>query len=413
MSRPARATVAVLSGLTALVCVLAPAPAHADFTVTLPKGTFAIDSAYFHSTVDRAYGNNRESLPLLKGIERYEPGGGWQGTITATPHVEYKFMLNQLMYGITDNLTAAVVMPVVISASIDTNLSWREGEYMSSLGRPYSEADFWAWAKSMGQPKPAARWVGNENTLADMVVALRYRLPQLDWMKRNDIHWATVVQAALPTGTKQHPERLVTAGTTAWDIHGYADIETHVAIEKFWRDDHGVTLLSVGVDTYYGWLRPREYETATGKLNPLLMNWRPYVGDTFVIDGGDWWSVQGQIDFAPIAGPTFATYITKGSMERARKLPRLLTFSARYNYLMTAQTDFQSKSPLWEWDGREELWRPGDKQTFMFQVTLSLLRVGAPLQIYYRARRQTILHGRNTRAADVNFFGARLLAKFW
>lgn len=406
-------TLRLILGLVAAGFCALPGVANADFTVTLPKGTFALDTSYFESDVTQQYGDNRQVMSLLKGIERYEPGGGWQGTINADPKVLYRFVLTQLMYGISNNLTAVVALPLVLDATIDTNLSWQPGEYMSSLGRPYGEADFWAWAKSMGQPKPTARWRGNENTLGDMIVALRYRLPQLDWMARNDVQWAARLQIALPTGRAQDSERLVTAGTTAWDLHAYGDAELHLAIEKFWRDAHGVTWLSVGADAYYAWLRPRTFDTPTGALNPLLMNWRPYVGDTYVIDGGDWVCAQAQIAVSPLAGPTFATYITKGSMELAHKLPRLLMFSATYLYVATMQTDFQSDSPLWEYDGREEAWRPGDKQTLVFTATLSLLRLGAPLQIYARARRQTILHGRNTRAANVNFIGVRLLAKFW
>ena len=160
-------------------------------------------------------------------------------------------------------------------------------------------------------------------------------------------------------------------------------------------------------------MRPRTYKTATGKRNPLLMTWAPYVGDTYQIDGGDWWGLQLNADFSPFAGPTFATYITKGDMEKAHKLPRLLTFSARYFFLATGQSDWISDSPLWEYDGREELWRPGDKQTFVFAATLSLLRLGAPLQLFARYRTQTLIPGRNTRAADVVFLGVRLIAKFW
>jgi len=408
-----RSRLAAASTLLCVATCIVPATASADFTVTLPAGTFLLDSAYMHSTVNIQYGDDRSAGPLLKGIERYEPGGGWQGTITAKPAVVYRFSLTQLMYGITDDLTAAVAVPLVLDSTIRTNLSWRRGQYMSSLGRSYSEDDFWAWAQSMGQPKPPDEWKGNQNTVADIVLALRYRLPQLDWMKDNNIHWSMLLQGAVPTGTEGEPELLVTAGTTSWDLHSYADVETHVAMEKFWYDENGVTWLTVGFDAYYGWMRTRTYKTATGKNNPLLMTHQPYVGDTYEIDGGDWLAAQVGVDWAPIVGPTIATYITRGSMEKAQKLPRLLTFQFRYLYLKTGQTDWKSNSPLWEWDGREELWQPGDKQTFVFTGNISLLRVGAPLFLYARYRTQEILPGRNTRAANVWFFGGRLVAKFW
>ena len=225
-------------GLLALLSLVfiaawAPSPARADFTVTLPAGAFALDSMYMRSDVRIQYGDDRTALPLLKGIDRYEPGGGYQGTINANPVVLAEFFTNQLSYGITDNLTIAVALPLLLQMRIDTHLSWREGEYQSSLGRPYSEQDFWDWALSMGQPKPPDTWIGNVNTPADMVVALRYRLPQVGWMKAHNVHWAVQLQGAVPTGVKPDPERLVTIGTEAWDIHGYADIQTHISLEKF------------------------------------------------------------------------------------------------------------------------------------------------------------------------------------
>jgi len=78
----------------------------------------------------------------------------------------------------------------------------------------------------------------------------------------------------------------------------------------------------------------------------------------------------------------------------------------------TGQTDWQSDSPLWDWD-HEKLWRPGDKNIFQAQVTLSLLRLGVPVQLYALARVQDIIPGRNTRPANVYSAGLRTLLKFW
>lgn len=414
-SRPparARNDTLVLAAAMALATAFASGDAFADRTATLPAGAFALDLAWTNSTSRQGWTSDREKMPLLNGIRRYEPGGGWQGDIEAEPSVVYNFLITQLMYGVTENLTAALAVPLVLDATIDTNLSWRSGDYMSQLGRPYSESDFWQWAESMGQPKPTDRWEGNHNSLADMVLALRYRLPRLSWMERWGVDVAVAAQAALPTGSTPDPEQLVVAGTTAWDLHSYADLQLHLSVEKSWYDAHGVPWLALGVDTFYGWMRSREFTTPTGTLNPLLLNYQPYVGDTYQIDGGDWLSALALVDWSPWAGPTYATYVTKGDMARAQELPRLLTLQLAFQYLKTAQSDWISDSEIWNWQsGREEFWQPGDKNTVIAQATVSLLRVGAPLQLYVRYRNQELVPGRNTRAANALFLGMRLLAK--
>jgi hypothetical protein len=374
---------------------------------------FLLDSAYMHSTAKTQYSSNREALPLIKGIKRYEPGGGVQGTIAGNPNVLYQLWTSQLLYGLTDHLTLAVAMPLIVQSRIDANLAWKPGDYQNQLGRAYSEQDFWNWAKSMGQPRPPSTWIGNEWTPADMVVGLRFRLPRWQWMETSDVDIGLALQVALPTGKKPDPERLVVAGTTAWDLHAYADLQTHVAIEKFVRNEHGVSRFSIGADVFYGWMRTRTFASSSGALNPLLMRFSPYIGETYQIDGGDWLAGTLALSWAPIMGPTFATYITRGDMAAAHKLPPLLTLEVSHQYMKTQATDWISKSPLWDWDNREELWQAGDKNTSVASVTMSLLRVGAPLQLYVRYRTQELIPGRNTRAANVMMFGGRLLAKFW
>jgi len=397
----------------AVVTIGLAAPAHADRTTTLPAGTFALDVAWTNSTARMGYSPDRERLPLLKGIKRYEPGGGWQGTIEAEPSVAYNFLISQLLYGVTDTLTLGLAIPLVLQANIDTNLAWTSGDYMSSLGRPYSESDFWAWAESMGQPKPPDHWTGNKNTLADIVLAARWRLPRASFMERWGLDTAVAMQVAVPTGATPDPEQLVVAGTTAWDLHSYADLQAHFAIEKSLLDEYGNVWLAFGLDGFYGWMRKRTFTTPTGKLNPLLLNYQPYVGDTYQIDGGDWLGATALIDWSPLAGPTYATYVTKGDMEAALRLPRLLTLQIAYLYIATNQSDWISDSELWNWSGgREEFWQAGDKNTIVGTATLSLLRVGLPLQLYVKYRNQEWIPGRNTRAANALFLGSRLLAKF-
>ncbi len=408
-----RLTARHLPAVALLLTVALSGSVYADRTTTLPVGTWALDVAWTNSTARMGYTSDRERIPLLKGIKRYEPGGGWQGTIEAEPSVAYNFLISQLLYGITDNLTAGVAVPLVLGSTIDANLSWTSGDYMSALGRPYSESDFWGWAGSMGQPKPPEKWEGNENTLADIVLAMRYRLPRAAFMERWGIDTALALQIALPTGASPDPEQLVVAGTTAWDLHSYADLQAHLAVEKSLLDEHGNIWLAFGLDVFYGWMRTRTFDTPTGELNPLLLNYQPYVGDTYQIDGGDWLGAMALVDWSPTAGPTYATYVTKGDMSKALKLPRMLTFQLAYLYVATQQTDWISDSELWNWtSSREEFWQPGEKNTLLGTATLSLLRVGLPLQLYVRYRNQELIPGRNTRAANALFVGSRLLAKF-
>ncbi len=405
----ARARSAAIAAV--LVGLLMPALGSAGTTDVVPKGLFVFDIAYMNSTTDKAFGDGREVLPLLEGIKRYEPGGGLQGTVTANPFVRLRLITTQILFGVTDNLTAVLALPYVLDATIDTRMGWTPGDYQSQLGRPYSETDFWQWAGSMGQPRPVQRWVGNQGVLADLVLAARYRLPRPELLRRWNIQWAVHLQGALPTGVEPDPEDLVTAGTSAWHLHSYADLELHLAADKRFSWG-GVDRLTVGVDSYFGWLRPRTFVTPAGLKHPLLLNLRPYVGDTYTVDGGDWLASSFVIDVVALVGPTFATWLSKGRLDVARSFPPLVTLTVSYRYLHTAQSDWTSKSDLWDWKN-EKAWRPGDKQTFNATATLGLLRLGAPLQLYVSWRTQELVAGRNTRPANVLSVGTRLFAAFW
>ena len=74
------------------------------------------------------------------------------------PQAQLDILMIQALYGITDRLTAAVYVPIVLRSRVVTNLSWEPGDYQSQLGRSYSEEDFWGWASSLGQPRVPAVW---------------------------------------------------------------------------------------------------------------------------------------------------------------------------------------------------------------------------------------------------------------
>lgn len=399
----------VVALLVAALCVTA----HAAETQVLPRGVFVLETSYLHSTLDSQWSNEGRQESLLPSITRYEPGGGLQGVITARPDVSFDIVLTQLLYGVTDDLTLAIGLPFVRHTQVKTNLGWEEGDYQPQLGRAYSEDDFWAWAASMGQGKPPEAWRGNQNTLADMVLGARYRLPNFSWLARAGLTAAVGLQIALPTGRPADREEVVSVGTTAWDLHSYGDVELHGAVSRtLWKDGAGVERLSATVDVFYAWLRPRTYQTPRGEKNPLLMNFAPYVGDSYVIDGGDWLATNLTLESALWAGPTARGLIYKEAPAPTGELPPLLSASLSYSHVRTGQTDWQSESPLWEWD-REKYWRPGFKNILRGTLTASFVRVGVPVQAYASYRTQTLIPGKNVRPSNVLSLGIRLLAKFW
>ncbi len=394
----------------AVMIALLSAAAFADETQVLPRGVASLDVQYGRSRLDKRWGDDRAPLPLIDGMVRHEPGGGLQGTVTARPSVELDWLIAQLLYGVTDQLTAGIVVPVVLRSRVETQLGWTEGDYMGHLGRAYSEDDFWQWAESMGQVRPADVWEGNRGALADMLLAARWRFARQGWLERLGLNAAASVLVALPTGRNADPEELVAVGTNGWEIHSYGDVEVHLAAQRaLLVDGRGLERLSIGTDLFFAWLRPRLFQTPRGERHPLLLTQQPYVGDTYVIDGGDWLAATILVDAALMAGPTWATRVSGGSLEKARALPPLLALGASYTYLATAQSDWRSDSALCDYE-RERHWRPGEKNIFRMQLTASLLRLGLPLQLYATWRTQELLAGRNTRPANFLGAGARLLA---
>ncbi len=397
----------------ALALVLAAAPAAALETQVLPKGTFLLDTSYVRSTLDKQWNGSREGVPLIDELPRYEPGGGLQGVLRARPVATFHVAMIQLLYGVTDRLSAGLYVPVVVQTNVDVNMRWTPGDYQPQLGRSYSEDDFWAWAASMGQPRPPARWTGNRFTLSDVVLGGRYLLPEFAWMKAWGLRWAALASVALPTGSNFDPEEVVSAGTNLWELHAAGDAELHLSGDKLFAvDEYGVARASVGADVFGAWHRPRVYKAGTGAKNPLLNNIAPYVGETYVVDGGDWLGVTVSLDVAPLLGPVRSTRVSGYDLERAKALPPLLSFTLGYTFISTGQTDWRSQSPLWDWE-REKLWGPGDKHIFRAMLIVSLLRLGVPLQLYLGYRAQDLVNGRYTRPANVFTAGARTLLKFW
>lgn len=397
----------------ALLVLLVPSLAFALETQVLPQGAIMLDVGYLRTSLNKQWSGDRRALSLIDDVPRYEPGGGLQGILRANPVAEFDFLLVQALYGVTDSLSVGVYAPILMRSTVTTNLSWDSGDYQPQLGRAYSFDDFWSWAASMGQPRVADRVVDTRFRLADIVLGAKYLLPRSEWMRENHLRWSAQLNVALPTGTNADPEEAVSVGTNLWELHAAGDVELHVSGDKhFFVDEHGVYRLNVGADVFYAFFRPRLYTAGKGTKNPLLNNTAFYVGDTYWIDPGDWIGGTVSVDVVPIFGPTRASIVSGGSLEKAHALPPLLTLNASYSYIGTFQSDWQSNSTLWDWD-REKLWRPGEKNVFKFTGTVSLLRLGIPVQLYASYRTQDLIPGRYTRPANVFTGGVRAIVKFW
>lgn len=396
-----------------LMTALLASVATAAETTVLPKSTFSFDFSYLRTSLDKQWSGDRTALPLVEDNRRYEPGAGLQGILRARPEAALDVLMIQALYGITDRLTAALYVPLVLGASVKTNLSWEPGDYQSQLGRAYGEEDFWGWASSLGQPRVPAEWRQQGVKLADIIVGARYLLPEFEWMTANHFRWAATLQVAIPTGTNFDPEEAVSIGTNLWELHAAGDVEAHLSADKaFWVDEYGVARLNLGADLSYAFFRPREYKAGYGRKNPLLNNNAPYVGDTYWVDGGDWLAGTLSLDVTPIYGPALATLVSGHSVEKAKALPGLLTLNVSYTRVQTFQSDWQSQSALWDYD-REKFWQPGEKNIVRAMATVSLLRLGLPIQLYARYQSGDLIPGRYTRPANVFTAGIRLVAKFW
>ena len=410
-----RAGLIHVPGLCLVVCVLAmlaPAGAAAKgFTQTAPKNTFIIDEGYTLSWVDRAWDNHGRPTALAEDIERYEPGGGKQGVLLVDPRARYQLMVTKIQYGILDNLTLALGIPVVIDTVVDPRLSWEPGDYMHQLGRPYSEEDFWAWAGSMGQSRPT-RWTGNRGALSDLVVGVRFRWSDyVPALLKAAVDSSITITGAIPTGRAADPEEVVSLGTTMWDLHTQGDLTFHMGWDKHFPD----TLdgrLTLGLDLFYEVFFERSRKAATGTLHPLLLNQAPYVGRTYKVKPGDFAGVSFEITGAPYMGPARATWLNGYDLLKARNLPPILSVALLYSFVSLQQSDWRSDLPLWDWE-RERLWRPGYKNILEGRVTLSLLRLGVPLQVYASYRTLSLIPGRNCRAADILSTGIQIPLKFW
>lgn len=400
-------------GLIALLAGLAGiAPgARAGFTETAPADTFALDVSLNMSQLEHRFDDDGHKTTLIDPVERYELGGGLQGTLTPNAVVNFMVLINQLHYGILDNLSVAVGLPVVLYTDIDLDLQWTPGDYQPTLGRAYTEEDFWAWAGSLGQPKPEGGR-SNRGVMSDIILGVRYRFSDdIPALRTSDVSLAATVLGALPTGKQADPEELATTGTSMWDLHSQGELGFHLSAD-YRVGGPLADRLTIGLDLFYEFLFKHEYTTPTGEKHPLLLSYASYVGDTYSLDPGDFAGVALDIEGVVWQGPALATWLVGGDATKADALPPILTLTLRYTYTHLGQSDWESKSAIWDWE-REKLWLPGMKNTLWGRIKVSLLRIGVPAQVYFAYRNQSWLGGRNSRAADVYSVGLMIPARFW
>lgn len=401
-----------------LICILIfPSYSLAGFTETLPKGTFFIEESYIHAEVGNAWTNEGKLGPIIEVMERYEVTTGEQlGILVPNVTASHDILVSLLQYGILDNWTLVLAIPVVLQTKVDPAFGWAAGDDTKEWG-PFDTIDmFWEWADKYGQPA-IVKWEGNDGVLSDIVLATRLRFTDWisPWFNKVGLAAAVTAYGAIPTGSPPEHEEVVSAGTSTWSLHFQGEIGVHASADYTFRflDDR----LTLGADFFHEIFLPHEYNAAVGTVHPVILKDEVLeVGaPKYKIDPGDFSGVSGQIDVVPFKGPTWATWLSGRSIERARKLPPLLTLTFRYTYTRFGKTDWQTEydGSHWEWDDKEEIWQPGYKNILTGIVTISLLRMGIPLQVYGGYRNQSWIPGKNFRAANAYTMGFRFPLKFW
>jgi len=408
-----------LAGLAGFLWILLFASTtHAGFTETLPQGTFILDSSFIMATVSGAWDNDGNLGPIIQPDQRYEPTTGeLLGTLAPQVQADTQIWANVIQYGILDSLTAVVGIPVFVKSSVKPNFEWTPGDVIAQYGRRFDTVDdFWGFASGFGQPE-VTDWEGNYFVVSDIILGGRYRFTDpFSWFRRNKLAGALTVYGSVPTGTEPDPEEVVSMGTATWNLHFQGELGFHLSADYV---VHGLDdRLTLGVDGFYEFFFKHEYDTPKGtKHRILLIGQDELAGCTYTIDPGNFYGVAFQMDVVPWKGPALASWLSSRDAEKAEKFPPLLTLTFRYTHTRFGQTRWEGAgwwaSDWWEYDDKEEIWQPGYKNILTGIVTVSLLRLGVPLQVYGGYRNQTWIPGKNFRAANVITAGFRLPLKFW
>ena len=351
------------------------------WTDTAPKHIFMFDLSYRTDTVRHIFDNEGNLVNLSPDIAFYDSNGRWQGTLRVPAVNQETIGLYQIMYGVTDNLTLAVVIPHIITTWTKLNLQWIPGEFDPALGRSMTFEDFCQYIESMGQPCPHD-WRGKDNQLGDVIVGFRYRFFQ----KRN-FKLAFMGFVSTRTGAPGDPEELGAVGTTGYEYGSNGDLGFYLIGEKDFKK------IVVNGEVFYEPFYTRRWKAPEGKLNPLLLNNASYVGKYYKIKPGDFYGFALGADLTIVKGSDNPTWLTRDNPEMQKSLPSLWIFSISYKRTWGLPDKFYSHSQVF--DREMELshyWKL--KNTLQIATTVSLFRIGIPLDFYGTYSDQELLGGR-------------------
>lgn len=392
--------------VSSLILAHEAAPLWAGFADTPGKGVFVLDVALQNPRSRYRFDDGGQRRNLADDIVMYDPAGNRLGTISAPARHHDRVLLTQLIYGITEDWTVAVIVPYFMRTETELNLAWKPGAYAADLGRPYSEEDFWQFAESMGQRKPPD--FKARNRLGDIILG-----GVASFAKTATYQTAALFFASTRTGTQADPEVLGATGTTGFELQSNGDVGLHLLGDYalVGRYGEGGPRLSLGGEVFYEWFFPRRFKTAKGRLNPLMLNEGLYAGDTYLVIPGDWLGGSLGLQWTMIQGTDSPSWITAKNPQLQKTLPPLLSVQPIVKYIRFFGNRYRSDSPFF--DRRQNQLHPnGFRVTARLKAALNLLRYGVPLSLYYEYADQELIPGRSFFPIVNHIYGLQLYAAF-
>lgn len=378
----------------------APEQSLAGWADTLPKHGMVIETSFLSNVVQMQFDERRQE-EALEEIDMYAPTGEFLGTIVANAEALTQTVLTKIAVGVTDRLTMAIAIPLVTYQRVDLGLGWTEGDFSNDLGRPYSEDDFWAWAGSMGQPRPP-NWKNADVTVGDIIVVMIY-----NFVNRPRFAFSTMGFLNTGSGRDSDPEILGSVGTSMFDFGFMGDIGLHALIDFKFPDYRFLRRATLSFEPFYEHFWERRFKAPKGKYNPLIANDAPYTGNRYAMQPGDFYGLNAGINIELIKGPKKPSWLTRANPEFQEMMPALVSIDLLFNSMVTFDSIYESKSEVWN-DDMEEDHAAADKFTLGAKVTLSLLRYGIPLDLFGRYSNQEIIAGKNFRPVIGWEIGARI-----
>ncbi len=391
--KAARAALAVLAWCCAVDTALA------GLADTPPQGIVILETRYGNTEVDGRYDGHGVLQNLADDVNRFAPTGEFQGKITVPGVHKAQYEITTLATGITDWLAFAMVWPFFWEQKTELNLGWTPGDFIPEFNRQMTGDDFWAWAGSLGQPKPPD-WSDVDRT-GDLLLATLVNVYREPWAQVTGFLFGNTF-----TGHKANPEILGNVGTSGFDFVTNGDIGFH--LESDWRvPDSAIDRFTLSFDLFYEHYLPRTFTSPVGKYNPLIVDYAPYIGPTYKVIRGDIYGAGTTIRFDVFRGPEEPSWLTKTNPEFQKALPAVFGIQAAYTHLRAFDTKYESLSQVWDSEQEDDN-KALYKHNFKFSGQLSLLRYGLPLDFVGGYMSQTLIPGHNFRPADGFDIGFRL-----